>query len=167
MTRLETLSAIPSASKFCLRLSRTLVAVNYILRIDSPFVQDFVVDPLVLVEVVGILQTFFHYFPRISQFWSYSEHQTLILIYFLKNPSYECKRRKSIKKLVSPWYLKGIFPLAQFFKTCTGEIYVTLLRQADPSVVFSLSNKISWRFLSLVFPRWSTWFAWITRFPLH
>ena len=165
MIRLETLSDIPSASKFCLRLSRPLVAVNYILRIYSPFVQDFVVDSLVLVEVAGILQTFFQYFPRISQFWSYSEHQTLILIYFLKNPSYECKRRKSIKKLASRWYLKGIFPLAQFFRTCTGEIYVTLLRQTDPYVVFSLFDKISWRFLSLVFPRWSTWFAWITRFP--
>ena len=56
--RLEALSGISSASKFCLRLSRPLVAVNSALRVDSTFLQDLSIDLLVLVEAVGFLQTF-------------------------------------------------------------------------------------------------------------
>ena len=55
---LEALSHISSASKFCLRLSRPLVAVNSALRVDSTFLQDFSIDLLVLVEIVGFFQTF-------------------------------------------------------------------------------------------------------------
>ena len=56
--RLEAFSDIPSASKFCLRLSRPLVAMNSALRVDPNFMQNLSVDLCVLVEVVGSLQTF-------------------------------------------------------------------------------------------------------------
>ena len=58
MIRLESLSGIPSASKFCLRLSRPLVKVNSVLRVDSTFLQDLTVNLSVLVKAVDFLQTF-------------------------------------------------------------------------------------------------------------
>ena len=60
MIRLEALADIPSAIKFCLRLSWPLVAVNSVLRVDSTFLQDLSVDlrVLVLVKVVDFLHTF-------------------------------------------------------------------------------------------------------------
>ena len=51
-------SYILSVSKFCLRLPRSLVAVNSALRVDSTFLQDLSVDLWVLVEVMSFLQTF-------------------------------------------------------------------------------------------------------------
>ena len=58
MIRLGALSDIPYAIKFCLRLSRPLVALNSALRVDSTFLQDLSVDLSALVEAVGFLQTY-------------------------------------------------------------------------------------------------------------
>ena len=58
MIRLEAFSVIPSASKFYLRLSSLLVAVNFALRVNSTSLQDLSIDLRVLVEVVVFLETF-------------------------------------------------------------------------------------------------------------
>ena len=58
LIRLEALYDIPSASKFCLILTRPLVAVNSALRVDSTSLQDLSVDLSVLVGVVDFLHTF-------------------------------------------------------------------------------------------------------------
>ena len=51
-------SYILSVSKSCLRLPRSLVAVNSALRVDWTFLQDLSVDLWVLVEVMSFLQNF-------------------------------------------------------------------------------------------------------------
>ena len=58
LIRFEALSDIPSASKFWLRLSRPLVAVNSGLRVDLTYLQDLSVDLSKLVEIVDFLQRF-------------------------------------------------------------------------------------------------------------
>ena len=56
--KLQALSDIPSASKFCLRLSIPQVPLISALRVDSALIHNLSVDLRKLVEGVGFLQAF-------------------------------------------------------------------------------------------------------------
>ena len=86
-----------------------------------------------------------------------------------EEPSYKCKRGKSIHKLVSPGYLKKhSCPdwKGQFSKICTGVIGVIPSRQTGLSMEFPLSDTISWRLLGLVSICFNS-FNWIQLASFH
>ena len=168
--RPEALSDITSASKFYPRLCRSIAAVNTILVVDSSFLQNLSVDLWAMAQFMVFFQTFSETLgtkvglAMLGLLWTLDTDPDL----HFEEPFLWVQKWKKHTQTCEPRLLE-MFHCRDWGVDFPGQILnkligVILLRQTDLSLLFPLSDTISWWWLTIFSIHWDTW---IHCLPLH